>query len=44
MIQKNCFDCGTPLIEKELEGEGIVPYCRMMPERTSALIVLLKNS
>ncbi len=27
MIQKHCFDCGTPLIEKELEGEGVVPYC-----------------
>ena len=27
MIQKHCFECGTPLIEKELEGEGIVPYC-----------------
>ena len=27
MIQKHCFDCGTALIEKELEEEGIVPYC-----------------
>ena len=27
MIQKHCFDCGAELIEKELEGEGIVPYC-----------------
>ena len=27
MIQKHCFDCGTLLIEKELEGEGVVPYC-----------------
>ena len=27
MIQTHCHDCGTPLIEKELEGEGIVPYC-----------------
>lgn len=26
MIQKHCFECGTALIEKELE-EGIVPYC-----------------
>ena len=25
MIQKHCFECGTSLIEKELEGEGIVP-------------------
>ena len=28
MIQKHCFECGTALIEKELEEEGIVPYCR----------------
>ena len=27
MIQKHCYECGTPLIEKELDGEGIVPYC-----------------
>lgn len=27
MIQKHCFDCGAELIEKEFEGEGIVPYC-----------------
>ena len=27
MIQKHCFECGTSLIEKDLEGEGIVPYC-----------------
>lgn len=27
MIQKHCHECGTALIEKELEGEGIVPYC-----------------
>ena len=27
MIQKHCFECGAALIEKELEGEGIVPYC-----------------
>ena len=27
MIQKYCFECGTKLIEKELENEGIVPYC-----------------
>ena len=26
MIQKHCFECGTALIEKELEEEGIVPY------------------
>ena len=28
MIQKHCFECGTALIEKELEEEGIVPYCQ----------------
>jgi len=27
MIQKYCHECGTSLIERELEGEGIVPYC-----------------
>ena len=27
MIQKHCHECGTALIEKELEGEGIVSYC-----------------
>ena len=31
MIQKHCFECGTALIEKELEEEGIVPYCPKMP-------------
>lgn len=23
----HCYECGTRLIPKELEGEGIVPYC-----------------
>lgn len=27
MIQKHCFECATALIEKEMEEEGIVPYC-----------------
>ena len=27
MIQKHCFECGTALVEKELENEGIVPFC-----------------
>ena len=27
MVQKHCFECGTALIEKELEEEDIVPYC-----------------
>ena len=27
MIQKYCYECGTELIERELDGEGIVPYC-----------------
>ena len=26
-IKCYCFECGTALIEKELEEEGIVPYC-----------------
>ena len=32
MIQKHCFECGTPLIEKPLEDEGIVPYCPQCEE------------
>ena len=27
MIQKHCFECGVELEERELEGEGIVPFC-----------------
>ena len=27
MIQKHCFECGAELVERELEGEGIVPFC-----------------
>ena len=27
MIQKHCYECGTALTERELESEGIVPYC-----------------
>ena len=27
LIQKHCHECGAALIEKELENEGIVPYC-----------------
>lgn len=27
LIQKFCPECGEALIERELEGEGIVPYC-----------------
>lgn len=27
MIQKHCYECGVALIEKELEEEGMVPYC-----------------
>ena len=27
MIQKHCSECGAALIERELEDEGIVPYC-----------------
>ena len=26
MIQKHCYECGTALTERELEGEEIVPY------------------
>lgn len=24
---KYCYECGTKLTEKFLEGEGIIPYC-----------------
>lgn len=27
MIQKHCYECGAELIEKELEEEGMVPFC-----------------
>ena len=27
LIQKHCHECGTALTQKELEGEGVVPYC-----------------
>ena len=27
MIGKFCRECGTKLVPKELENEGIVPYC-----------------
>ena len=38
MIQKHCFECGTALIEKELEEEGIVK-----PEKTSVPTALQRN-
>lgn len=27
LIQKHCHECGAALTEKELQGEGIVPFC-----------------
>lgn len=27
MAEKYCKECGTKLTEKELEGDGMVPYC-----------------
>lgn len=27
MIQKYCPDCGTALVERVLDGEGVVPWC-----------------
>ena len=27
MLEKHCRECGCELIEKELKGEGCVPYC-----------------
>ena len=32
MIQKHCWECGAALIEKSLEGEGIVPFCPVCGE------------
>ena len=32
MIQKHCWECGAALIEKPLEGEGIVPFCPVCGE------------
>ena len=32
MIQKHCWECGATLIEKPLEGEGIVPFCPVCGE------------
>lgn len=26
-MEKYCIECGTRLVEKELEGEGMIPYC-----------------
>ena len=30
--QKCCPECGYKLVEKELEGEGLVPYCEKCNE------------
>ena len=27
MTEKFCRECGSPLTEKELAGEGIIPFC-----------------
>lgn len=27
MTEKHCRECGAALIEKELKGEGVVPFC-----------------
>lgn len=32
MIQKHCWECGAALIERPLEGEGIVPFCPVCGE------------
>lgn len=32
VIQKHCWACGAALIEKPLEGEGIVPFCPVCGE------------
>ena len=32
MLEKHCRACGAALIEKELKGEGVVPFCPVCGE------------
>ncbi|MGI6155110.1 MAG: NUDIX domain-containing protein [Enterococcus sp.] len=46
---KYCLECGTKLIEKELEEEGVVPYCPScqhyrFPVFSVAVSVIIKNT
>ncbi|MGN0470105.1 MAG: NAD(+) diphosphatase [Acutalibacteraceae bacterium] len=43
-----CYECGTRLIEKELENEGIIPYCTKcgqyrFPIYSSAVSMIVQN-
>ena len=48
MIGKFCRECGTELVPKELEHEGIVPYCSKceafrFPQYNVAVIMIVVN-
>ena len=48
MIGKFCRECGTKLVPKELENEGIVPYCPncgqyRFPQYNVAVIMIVVN-
>lgn len=43
-----CYECGTKLIEKELENEGIIPYCTKcnqyrFPIFSTAVSIIVQN-
>lgn len=43
-----CYECGTRLIEKELENEGIIPYCTKcgqyrFPIYSTAVSMIVQN-
>lgn len=46
---KHCIECGTQLVEKQLEGEGIIPYCPVceqfrFPMFNAAVSVIIFNA
>lgn len=48
MTGKYCRECGTRLVPKELENEGIIPYCTKcgafrFPQYNVAIIVIVVN-
>ena len=48
MTGKFCRECGTKLVPKELENEGIVPYCPncgqyRFPQYNVAVIMIVVN-
>ena len=45
---KHCYECGTKLTERFLEGEGMVPYCETcrsfrFPVFNTAVIMIIFN-